>query len=95
MKKTKVKKKKTHKMPNGKTLQYHEDENVQKWVLTLFAPEHELSLRWNEKLGLKKQQEEKNFLAEIPRLHLKTSQLMPLKGLRLFMKRVKKPGLPD
>jgi len=53
------------KMPNGKTLQYHEDENVQKWVLTLFAPEHELSLRWNEKLGLKKQQEEKNFLVEV------------------------------
>ena len=53
------------KMPNGKTLQYHEDENVQKWVLTLFAPEHELSLRWNEKLGLIKKEEEKNFLAEV------------------------------
>ena len=53
------------KMPNGKTLQYHEDENVQKWVLTLFAPEHELSQRWDEKLGIKKKVEEKNFLVEV------------------------------
>jgi DNA primase len=31
----------------------------------LFAPEHELSQRWNEKLGLIKKEEEKNFLAEV------------------------------
>ena len=53
------------KQPNGKTLQYHEDENVQKWVVTLFAPEHELSVRWNEKLGISKKVEEKNYLTEI------------------------------
>ncbi|MGI9138033.1 MAG: hypothetical protein ACR2IM_03240, partial [Sediminibacterium sp.] len=54
------------KMPNGKTLQYHENENVQKWVLQLFTPEQELSQRWNEKLGLKKKEgEERNFLAEV------------------------------
>ena len=42
------------KMPNHKTLQYHEDSQVQQLVMGLFEPEHELSLRWNEKLGLKK-----------------------------------------
>ena len=31
------------KLPNGKTLQYHEDERVQKWVVSLFEPDHELS----------------------------------------------------
>ena len=29
------------KLPNGKTLQYHEDERVQKWVVSLFEPDHE------------------------------------------------------
>jgi DNA primase len=42
------------KMPNHKTLQYHEDNQVQQLVMGLFEPEHELSLRWNEKLGLNK-----------------------------------------
>jgi DNA primase len=42
------------KMPNHKTLQYHEDSQVQQLVMGLFEPEHELSLRWNEKLGLNK-----------------------------------------
>jgi DNA primase len=42
------------KMPNNKTLQYHEDPQIQQMVMGLFEPEHELSLRWNEKLGIKK-----------------------------------------
>jgi DNA primase len=53
------------KMPDGKTLQYHEDERVQKWVVTLLEPELELSLRWNEKLGIKKKEEEKDIMVEI------------------------------
>ncbi len=53
------------KMPDGKTLQYHEDERVQKWVVTLLEPELELSLRWNEKLGIKKKAEEKDIMVEI------------------------------
>jgi DNA primase len=46
------------KIPNNKTLQYHEDPQIQQLVMGLFEPEHELSLRWNEKLGLKKAMEE-------------------------------------
>lgn len=46
------------KMPNHKTLQYHEDPQIQQLVMGLFEPEHELSLRWNEKLGIKKIVEE-------------------------------------
>lgn len=42
------------KMPNHKTLQYHDDPHIQQLVMGLFEPEHELSLRWNEKLGIKK-----------------------------------------
>jgi DNA primase len=42
------------KMPDGKTLQYHEDERVRTWVMNLFEPEHEISQRWNEKLGIQK-----------------------------------------
>ena len=42
------------KMPDGKTLQYHEDERVRNWVMNLFEPEHEISQRWNEKLGIQK-----------------------------------------
>ena len=42
------------KIPNNKTLQYHEDPQIQQLVMGLFEPEHELSLRWNEKLGIKK-----------------------------------------
>jgi DNA primase len=53
------------KMPNGKTLQYHEDERVQKWVVTLFEPEQELSSRWNEKLGIKIKEIEKDIMIEI------------------------------
>ena len=53
------------KLANSKTLQYHEDERVQKWVVTLFEPEHELSQRWNEKLGKPERVEEKNFILEI------------------------------
>jgi DNA primase len=53
------------KMPDGKTLQYHEDERVQQWVVNLFAPEQELSLRWNEKLGIKKKVEEKDIMVEV------------------------------
>ena len=53
------------KMPDGKTLQYHEDERVQKWVVTLLEPELELSLRWNEKLGIKKKEAEKDIMVEI------------------------------
>lgn len=53
------------KLPDSKTLQYHEDEKVRNWVITLFAPEHELSQRWNEKLGIKRQVEEKNFMHDV------------------------------
>ena len=56
---------KAGKIANSKTLQYHEDERVQKWVVTLFEPEHELSQRWNEKLGKPARVEEKNFILEI------------------------------
>jgi DNA primase len=53
------------KMPNHKTLQYHEDAQVQQLVMGLFEPEHELSLRWNEKLGIKKVVAESSFQHEI------------------------------
>ena len=53
------------KQPNAKTLQYHEDEKVQKWVVSLFEPDHELSSRWNEKLGKPEREEVKNIINEI------------------------------
>jgi len=53
------------KLPNGKTLQYHEDEKVQKWVVSLFEPDHELSTRWNEKLGKPEREEVKDIINEI------------------------------
>ena len=53
------------KIPNHKTLQYHEDPQVQQLVMGLFEPEHELSLRWNEKLGIKKVVAESSFQHEI------------------------------
>jgi len=53
------------KLPNGKTLQYHEDERVQKWVVSLFEPDHELSTRWNEKLGKPEREEVKDIINEI------------------------------
>lgn len=53
------------KMPNHKTLQYHEDPQIQQLVMGLFEPEHELSLRWNEKLGIKKVVIENSFQHEI------------------------------
>ena len=53
------------KIANSKTLQYHEDERVQKWAVNLFEPEHELSQRWNEKLGKPEREETKNFILEI------------------------------
>ena len=53
------------KMPNHKTLQYHEDPQIQQMVMGLFEPEHELSLRWNEKLGIKKVVAESSFQHEI------------------------------
>jgi DNA primase len=53
------------KMPDGKTLQYHPDERVQKWVVTLLEPQQELSLRWNDKLGIKKKEEPKDVMIEI------------------------------
>jgi DNA primase len=53
------------KMPNGKTMQYHQDELVQKWVVTLLEPPQELSLRWNEKLGIKKQVDIKDNMNEV------------------------------
>jgi len=53
------------KMPNHKTLQYHEDPQIQQLVMGLFEPEHELSLRWNEKLGIKKAVAESSFQHEI------------------------------
>ena len=53
------------KMPNHKTLQYHEDPQIQQLVMGLFEPEHELSLRWNEKLGIKKVVAESSFQHEV------------------------------
>jgi DNA primase len=53
------------KLPNGKTLQYHEDERVQKWVVSLFEPDHELSTRWNEKLGKPEREDVKDIINEI------------------------------
>ena len=53
------------KLPNGKTLQYHEDEKVQKWVVSLFEPDHELSTRWNEKLGKPEREDVKDIINEI------------------------------
>lgn len=53
------------KIPNHKTLQYHEDPKIQQMVMGLFEPEHELSLRWNEKLGIKKIVAKSSFLHEI------------------------------
>ena len=53
------------KIPNHKTLQYNEDPKIQQMVMGLFEPEHELSLRWNEKLGIKKIVAESSFLHEI------------------------------
>ena len=53
------------KMPNHKTLQYHEDTQIQQLVMGLFEPEHELSLRWNEKLGIKKVVVEQDFQHEV------------------------------
>jgi len=53
------------KLPNAKTLQYHEDERVQKWVVSLFEPDHELSNRWNEKLGKPEREEVKDIINEI------------------------------
>ena len=53
------------KLPNNKTMQYHDDENIRNWVVKLFAPEHELSQRWNEKLGIVKQVEERSFVPEV------------------------------
>ena len=53
------------KIPNNKTLQYHEDPQIQQLVMGLFVPEHELSLRWNEKLGLKKAIEDISFQHQI------------------------------
>ena len=53
------------KLPDGKTLQYHPDERIQKWVVTLLEPQQELSLRWNDKLGIKKKEEPKDIMIEI------------------------------
>ncbi len=53
------------KLPNGKTLQYHEDERVQKWVVSLFEPDHELSSRWNEKLGKPEREDVKDIINEV------------------------------
>jgi DNA primase len=53
------------KIPNNKTLQYHEDPQIQQLVMGLFEPEHELSLRWNEKLGLKKPVEDIGYQHQI------------------------------
>ena len=53
------------KLPNGKTLQYHEEERVQKWVVSLFEPDHELSTRWNEKLGKPEREDVKDIINEI------------------------------
>ncbi len=53
------------KMPNSKTMQYHEDERVRNWVVTLFEPEHEISLRWNEKLNISKKIVVKTFHGDV------------------------------
>ena len=53
------------KLPDGKTLQYHEDERIQKWAVNIIEPELELSLRWNEKLGIKKKEEKKDIMIEV------------------------------
>ena len=53
------------KLPSSKTLQYHEDERVQKWVVSLFEPDHELSIRWNEKLGKPEREEVKDIINEV------------------------------
>ena len=53
------------KLPNGKTLQYHEEERVQKWVVSLFEPDHELSSRWNEKLGKPEREDVKDIINEV------------------------------
>ncbi len=53
------------KIPSNKTLQYHEDPQIQQLVMGLFEPEHELSLRWNEKLGLKKPVEDIGYQHQI------------------------------
>jgi DNA primase len=65
------------KMPNHKTLQYHEDNQVQQLVMGLFEPEHELSLRWNEKLGLNKAVEAITYQQqiEVSLLYYKLRQL--------------------
>ena len=74
------------KLANSKTLQYHEDERVQKWAVNLFEPEHELSQRWNEKLGKTEnlQEENKKLKIEIQDLkkQLTTSEMYrnPKKG---------------
>jgi len=52
-------------MPNGKTMQYHDDERVRNWVVTLFEPEHEISLRWNEKLNITKKVVVKTFHGDV------------------------------
>lgn len=43
------------KAPDAKTMQFHENEMVRQYILHLFSPEHELSLRWKDKLGIKKE----------------------------------------
>jgi len=53
------------KFPDGKTLQYHEDERIQKWAVNIIEPELELSLRWNEKLGIKKKEVKKDIMIEV------------------------------
>jgi len=53
------------KLPDGKNLQYHEDERIQKWVVNIIEPELELSLRWNDKLGIKKKVEKKDIMLEV------------------------------
>ena len=53
------------KIPNNKTLQYHEDPQIQQMVMGLFEPEHELSYRWNEKLGIKKVVEPVTFHQDV------------------------------
>ena len=53
------------KLPNGKSLQYHEDERVQKWVVSLLEPDHELSQRWNEKLGKPEREEVRDIIREV------------------------------
>jgi DNA primase len=53
------------KLPDGKNLQYHEDERIQKWVVNIIEPEMELSLRWNDKLGIKKKVEKKDIMLEV------------------------------